>query len=113
MHELPGAAAVLYEGGETVGDICPECLKDGPEGAAARMREHVKNLRMLADDLASYLPWVERIPGENWTSWNEVNRVGDEAYKASLSPEELEEYNNRSKAEREFWTTVLDEDIPF
>lgn len=112
MHELPGAAAVLYEGGEKLGDVCPNCLRDGPEGAAKRMQEHIKNLRLLADDLASYLPWVERIPTEHWTTWNEVNRVGDEAYINSLSPEDLEEFKRR-KNESAQAETCGEFEIPF
>ena len=65
LHQQNFAAAVLYDGGLELGDICPQCVAAGATGAAQRGREYAERLRAQAqarDALAAALPEIEHWP---------------------------------------------------
>jgi hypothetical protein len=43
-------AAMLYEGEEPLGELCPECVESGPREAAVRARAYAEELRQMADE---------------------------------------------------------------
>jgi hypothetical protein len=49
--ELLSAAVVLYDGHLPLGDLCQECLLDGPGKAALKVRERAKKLYAYADEI--------------------------------------------------------------
>jgi len=73
-HEQPGAAVILSEVSSSnpedrLGEVCPECVRAGPEGAAKRIESQAQALRQEADRLEALAPRVASI--EDWTSWEE------------------------------------------
>ena len=67
--------ALIDDSGDKVADcVCEGCMKDGPEGAALRMRVEAERLRERADRLDAMAPEVAAIAPDDWTT---VERAED------------------------------------
>ncbi len=78
------AAVALDQDGEELGDICPDCLQAGAQGALTAAHKHAARLRKLADrldDLAGRLPDVA-----HWATLNELRAAEREARASVAEP---------------------------
>jgi hypothetical protein len=49
--ELPSAAVIVYDGRLPLGNLCQECLLEGPGKAALKVRERARKLHAYADEI--------------------------------------------------------------
>ncbi|MGA9753393.1 MAG: hypothetical protein WBS54_16575 [Acidobacteriota bacterium] len=70
LFEAGSEAAVLYDGDEPMGELCPACLRSGPREAALRAREYAAQLHAMAE---GYLGLAEQV--ESLDGW--MNRRGE------------------------------------
>ncbi|MDQ3004162.1 MAG: hypothetical protein M3R47_02070 [Chloroflexota bacterium] len=59
-----------------IGDICPECLKAGPQGAAVRSQDCGRELEKLAKAQDEMGELVKNILLDDWATVEEVERAG-------------------------------------
>jgi len=76
--EEENAAAIVFKDGEQIGDVCPDCLKARPRGAAQRMRDHAVRLRQKAEEIEKYASTVEVLPLEAWSTVDKVKAMTEE-----------------------------------
>ena len=125
IYDAGPAIAVLSNGKETLGDVCPKCLALGLEGAAAQLKEQAEGLHKEAKRLKRLVSYVEDV--QAWPTSEALERatlIGElgfmypntpvtflsEQAGSNLSLEKLRDLVQRGSRAR---SVGIEEDIPF
>jgi len=80
--------AIIFQDGEAIGSVCPDCLKVGPRVAAQRIRDYVVQRRQEAEvsrqrtkvwlkELVESAPLIEALPLEAWATVDELKAMSN------------------------------------
>ncbi len=112
------AAALLPEGKtdcrkDSYGDICPDCLAAGPEGAALECTKHADDLQGSAMALYLLANDIRAIPESDWKKPEDIHDVAKRVYDKILKQrgEFINEIVQETPNVEDVPLTTNDEDI--
>src|SRR5262245_33142961 len=76
------ASITLFDGQEQLGDLCDECIKAGPQAAAARTRRRAEELRERAEELDDLAKDLRALDPARWSWLAELEAEQETAHKA-------------------------------
>ena len=81
--------SLVHDDGTKTECVCEGCMKDGPEGAALRMRVEAERLRGRADWLDATAPEVAAIAAADWMTVEQANTFSKEQWRGFVQEEAI------------------------